>query len=255
LGKTNRTIPVFQNPHLNGKTRYLRGTENIGFLLIHGFTATTVEVSWLGEFLNGKGHPVLMPLLPGHGTTPEDLNAMKYQDWIDCVESAYLDLSSRVDHVIAGGESMGAVLALHLAAKHPEIKALLLYSPALQVPMLKKSRWLRWIMPIIMKQNYDDEMPWQGYTVYPLKAAFEFYKMQQTVRGKLSDIKNPLAIFHSKYDRTIDPNVSDFIFNGVSSMEKKMFYMGNSGHVMLLDREFDQIALMTYDYLKTYHIL
>lgn len=255
MTKAAKPIPVFQNPHLNGKTRFLEGPEKTGFLLIHGFTATTVEVSLLGEFLNDKDYPVFMPLLPGHGTTPEDLNTKNRQDWLDCVEDAYDHISSRVGHVVVGGESMGAVLALHLAAVHPEIKALLLYSPALEVPVLKKTRWLRWLQSIITKKNYDDAMPWQGYTVYPLKAAFEFYKLQQIVKRELSDINIPLAIFHGHYDRTIDPHVSDFIFNSVGSNEKKIFHLKNSGHVMLLDREFDLIAMLTFDYLLNNHIL
>jgi len=255
VAKVKNSIPIFQNPHLNGRTRFLEGSERTGFLLIHGFTATTVEVSCLGEFLNDKGYSVFMPLLPGHGTTPEDLNLKKHQDWYDCVEEAYRFLSSRVDHIIAGGESMGAVLTLHLAAAHPEIKTLLLYSPALIVPILKKSRWLRWLQPVITKGNYDDEMPWQGYTVYPLKAAYEFYKLQRIVIQELSDIKIPLAIFHGFYDRTIAHDISDFIFTRVGSKEKKIFHMENSGHVMLLDREFDRIAQLTLEHLKSNHIL
>lgn len=255
MAKAEKFIPVFQNPHLNGKTRFLEGQEKTGFLLIHGFTATTVEVSRLGEFLNRKGYPVLMPLLPGHGTTPEELNSIKHQDWFDCVEEAYVLLSSRVDQIITGGESMGAVLALHLAAVHPEINALLLYSPALEVPDLKKSRWLRWLQPIITKKNYDGEMPWQGYTVYPLKAAYEFYKMQQIVKKELSDINNTVVLFHGHYDRTIDPYISELIFKNIGSIEKKIFRMENSGHVMLLDREFDYVAALTFDYLKNIHIL
>lgn len=255
MGKSKPEIVVFQNPHLNGKTRFLDGQERTGLLLIHGFTATTVEVSWLGKYLNEKGFPVLMPLLPGHGTTPEDLNSKKLQDWTNCVEDAYANLSSRVDHVIVGGESMGAVLGLHLAALHPEIKALLLYSPALKVPLLKKSRWLRFIQPIISKRKNDDELAWQGYSVYPLKAAFEFFKLQKSVKKKLSDIKIPLAIFHGHYDRTIDKKISDLIFNSVASVNKKIFRMEKSGHVMLLDREFDRIAELTFQHLKNNHIL
>lgn len=255
MRKTENPVPIFQNPHLNGKTRFLEGMEKTGFLLIHGFTATTVEVSWLAEFLNEQGYPVLMPLLPGHGTTPEDLNLKKYPEWINCVEEAYKQFSALVDRVIIGGESMGAVLALYLAAVHPEIKALLLYSPALEVPGLKKSRWLRWIQPIINKRNYDDEMPWQGYTVYSVKAAFEFSKMQRVVKRKLSDIYAPMIIFHGYYDRTISPRVSNLIIDNVRSGVKKIHRMDNSGHVMLLDREFDQIAAMTIGFLKSNHIL
>ena len=82
-----------------------------------------------------------------------DLNSKKYHDWIDCVGSAYIQFSSLVNEIIAGGESMGAVLALHLAASTRSIRALLLYSPALEVPNLRFSRWLRYFKTVISKNN------------------------------------------------------------------------------------------------------
>ena len=41
-----------RNPHLNGDTFFLLGTHDVGVLLIHGFTATTVEVSYVAKYLN-----------------------------------------------------------------------------------------------------------------------------------------------------------------------------------------------------------
>lgn len=248
-------IPLFQNPQLDGKSKYLPGDKSVGFLLIHGFTATTVEVSRLAEFINGKGFTVLTPLLPGHGTDPADLNTKTLFDWINCVEDAYKILKNKHTKIIVGGESMGAVLSLYLAEMHPEISALLLYSLALQVSRLKYAIPLRLIKAFIPKNNYDDEMPWQGYTVYPLKAAFEFYKLQQLVKKSLSDIHSPVAIFHGHYDKTIDQTASEIIFRNLKSSVKQIFNMKNSGHVMLLDEEFSKIAEISWKFLTSKNIL
>ena len=67
MGKT-----FFQNPHLDGSTKLLDG-KKYRFLLIHGFTATTVEVMGLAGYLNERGYPVYAPLLRC-GSSPEDLN-------------------------------------------------------------------------------------------------------------------------------------------------------------------------------------
>lgn len=56
------------NPELDGSSITWQGGKT-GFLLLHGFTATTAEVRPLGEALHAAGHTVSAPLLPGHGTT------------------------------------------------------------------------------------------------------------------------------------------------------------------------------------------
>jgi carboxylesterase len=250
----NKSIPIFEHPELDGSSIHLKGNR-VGFLLIHGFTATTVEVSWLAKYLNGKGFSISAPLLPGHGTTPQELNRKKYADWLDCVEEAYLSLAKSCDSIIVGGESMGAVLALALAEKFPEIKAILLYSPAVKVSSLNYAKFLRFFKPIIQKSNYEDMLPWQGYSVYPLFAAYEFLKLQKTVLQNLSRINQPILIFQGKHDRTIDEDNKDEIFSRVNSLIKVKQIMNESGHVMLLDKEFNQVANKTMDFLNSLKIL
>lgn len=245
----------FQNPHLDGSSKLLDGDKNIGFLLIHGFTATTIEVMGLARYVNERGYPVCAPLLPGHGSSPEDLNSKKFFEWIECVESAYRNISVLVDHVVIGGESMDAVLSLYLAQQHPEINALLLYSPALIVPKLRYARWLRFFMNKIDKGDRSDESTWQGYTVWPLKAAVELIKLQKAVINQLPEISIPTAIFHGQFDKTIHPQVSNFIYDQIKSESKIIFPMHQSAHVMLLGQEFDQIAGKTMNFLQANHIL
>ena len=120
-----------------GDIRY--AGSKIGFLLIHGFTATTVEVSKLAKHLHMQGFSVLAPLLPGHNTTPQDLNKTKYTEWISTVESAYKELDTACDYVLVCGESMGGVLSLYLGENYPQISALVLFSTALLVGKLPTS--------------------------------------------------------------------------------------------------------------------
>ncbi len=45
-------------------------------LLIHGFTGSPPEMRLVGEYLHRRGLTVYAPLLPGHGTTVEDMNRL-----------------------------------------------------------------------------------------------------------------------------------------------------------------------------------
>ena len=67
------------------------------------------------------GYTVSCPQLAGHCGSFEDLRASGWRDWYATVEDALVDLRKRCKTVIVGGLSMGAVLALHLAAQRPEI--------------------------------------------------------------------------------------------------------------------------------------
>ena len=98
-----------------------------------GLTATTAEVRPLAKRLLNEGYTVSGILLPGHGTTPENLSKTHREDWIKASEEAYNQLKRECSSVIVGGESVGALLALRLASEHPEIKGLLLYAPAMSL--------------------------------------------------------------------------------------------------------------------------
>ena len=117
----------------------------IGVLVIHGFTSTTSSVLYLGEQLRDAGFNVELPSLSGHGTTWQDLNRVKYQDWINDVEEALNKLKKRASKIFVAGLSMGGPLALYLAQNHPELLGIILINHAL---FLKRD-WRLPLLPIM----------------------------------------------------------------------------------------------------------
>ena len=130
-----------KNPHLEGSDFYWSGNQ-IGVLMIHGFTATTAEVRLIAKRLHQAGFTVAGPLLPGHGTHPDDLNQARWPMWLEKVKSFYDKLVKNCSQIFVIGESMGALLALELAAQHPEIMGLMLFAPAMKVNRL-------WLAPLL----------------------------------------------------------------------------------------------------------
>ena len=90
-----------------------------GVLLIHGLTGTPAEMRVLGKGLHAAGFTVHGVQLPGHCGSVEDLLQARWEEWYDGVEKAADALRGRVDRLFVGGLSMGAVLALALAARRP----------------------------------------------------------------------------------------------------------------------------------------
>ncbi len=245
-----------RNPHLNGDSFFLQGTTDVGVLLIHGFTATTVEVSYIAKFLNERGYTVSAPLLPGHNTTPDDLNKCKWLDWVNAAEAAYQRLAARHKKIIVGGESMGAMLALYLASEHPEIIGILSYAPAMITPS-SSSKWqiqiLSWFKAYMPKPkrppNFTDERT-KSYTVNPLKAVTQFLDLQQETRRRLPRISQPILNLQGRLDVVIDPRNGEAIFQEVKSQIKEMHWLENSTHVLVLDQEWERAAELTLNFIR-----
>ena len=108
-----------------------------GVLLIHGLGGTPIEHRYVATGLARRGYTVSCPQLAGHCGSYADLRATGWKDWYASVETAYRQLCKSCDVVIVGGLSMGAILALHLAAEYgDEIAGTVLFAL-----MLKLNGW------------------------------------------------------------------------------------------------------------------
>lgn len=232
------------NPQLEGGDFFWKGSST-AVLLIHGFTATTAEVRLMAEKLHADGYTTAAPLLPGHGTHPEDLNRATWQMWLEKVKADYEHLARECAHVFVMGESMGTLLAIELAVQHPEIKGLFLFSPAIKVKMLWMSRLMSVFKDWLDKSKKDDKLPWKGYNVYPLKAAAEMYKLQKHAKKQLGSITQPILIFTGEYDSSISADSADIILDGIQSNERQRIHLEESPHCILLAEELD----LAYDYV------
>jgi carboxylesterase len=109
-----------------------RGTT--GALLLHGLGGTPVEMRYVALALARAGISVSCPQLAAHNGSFEDLQASTWQDWYASAEAALDRLRQRCDTILVGGLSMGAVLAVMLAAERPaDVQGAALYAPTLRL--------------------------------------------------------------------------------------------------------------------------
>ena len=237
------------HPELDGSSFTYQGGKT-GFLLLHGFTATTAEVRPLGERLNAAGYTVSAPLLPGHGTYPDDLNNVRWQDWLQTAESEYEKLREQCNEVWVAGESMGGLVCLLLAAKNPNIKGLLLYAPALYVNNMKAAYVLQYVMKYLAKKPKKEDLLWKGYNVYPLKGAVEMLKLQKAARKALGKITQPTLAFFSEKDATVKLAASDLLQRKLGSKELELVILKESPHVILLANEQQMVIDHSLSYVS-----
>lgn len=238
-----------KNPQLEGGAFFWKGNAT-GILLIHGFTATTAEVRLIAEKLHAAGYTTSGPLLPGHGTNPEDLNYATWQLWLEKIKQSYEELQRQCDRVFVVAESMGALLAIDLAAQHPEIAGLLLFAPAIKARNLWLARLVAPFKKYLEKSKKDDGLPWKGYTVYPVKAAVEMLKLQRFTRQQLKRVTQPTLVFTGEYDNTITADAAQIVMSGLGSDSKKLIHMAHSAHCILLDQELDQAYQIVVNFIQ-----
>jgi len=111
-------------------------------LLIHGFPGTPAEMRPAGEVLRDAGWTVQGLLLPGFGRDFATLPNRRHGDWAASIEAALAALRAQHRTVILVGNSMGAALALRVAAHHP-VDGLLLFAPFWRV-----DHWLERAYPL-----------------------------------------------------------------------------------------------------------
>jgi len=231
-----RTLSAPARPELTGGRR-------IGVLLSHGFTGNPASMLPWGESLAERGYAVEVPLLPGHGTTWEEANTTTWTQWYARISETFDRLRAEVDAVVVGGLSMGGALVLRLAAdRGDEVAGVVLVNPALAskrkdllaLPVLKH---VVGGFPAIgndIKKPGGEELP---HPKTPLKALHSFVREWKPLIADLPRITQPLLIFRSVEDHTVDETSAPIITSRVSSRDVTARLLEDSYHVATLDND------------------
>ena len=110
----------------------------IAMIYLHGFGASHKEGAPVNENLAKRfGCNLFLARLAEHGieTGTQNANFLKFnaEEYYDSAERALNIAQQLGDSVVIVAQSGGAAMALFLASRHPEIKGLVLYSPAVRV--------------------------------------------------------------------------------------------------------------------------
>jgi len=102
-----------------------------GILLVHGLSDSPYLVRAIGEHFQSRCFLVRAILLPGHGTIPGDILHVDRKELTKAVDYGFYNIKGAVENVYIGGYSTGGALAIYEGFRHKEIKAIILFSPAI----------------------------------------------------------------------------------------------------------------------------
>lgn len=230
-------------------------------LLIHGFTGSPSHMRTVGDAAHAAGFSARGILLPGHGTSIEEMERSDDAQWYAACRTAFEEMRAKYRRVAVGGLSMGGILSL-LIAEAFEPSCVVLFAPALRYkratnhlsPVAKRFlRVLNWGEHSYSAEEflYDYD---HGYPGAPVAKVEDMTRLQRSARANLSKITCPALVIQSHRDESVHSSVPEMIMRGVSSQVKEICWVDRSSHVCTIGPDREYVYARVIDFLRRYAV-
>ncbi len=222
---------------------------DVGVLVVHGFTGSTQSIRYLGEGLHRRfGFSVVAPRLPGHGTSPDDMEATSYLDWMGEVERALRELARRSRRVFVTGLSMGGTLTLNLAARFPDLVHAI--APIASAAGLTSNGFANVLtlnpgprrVPGIGSDIKAPGVTEVAYHEVPVASLREVIILVSLTRDLLHKVVCPTLVIHAHEDHVVPAVNAMQVVKTIKSDDIRLLWLRNSYHVATLDNDRDLIV-------------
>ncbi|MCC6216349.1 MAG: alpha/beta fold hydrolase [Polyangiaceae bacterium] len=225
-----------------------------GVLALHGFGGTPLEVEIAVSAARAVGRRAFAPLLPGHGTHATELARTRWADWASAAELALDEVAPERERAVVVGLSMGALLAIHLAASRPDRVAgvallaaatrLAAPFPSLALAAVDRLRLPDFAVPKAGADLGDPEAR-RTHTTYetqPVHAAISVRAAGPRARSRLPGIRAPLLVLHGARDRVCPVANAAEIARLAGSPDVRVRIFPRSRHILTRDVERAAVA-------------
>lgn len=233
-------------------------------ILLHGLCGSQLELGSIPKQLKKIGCTVIALTIDNYSASLTDPAVMPdWQQWCAVVESKIARLKEEFKTVSICGLSMGATLALAVAARSTELLSVVLLSPVLQydgwsVPWYQKLLTVvfdagirNWsykesdpygIKNIDMRRRVaaaleKDGVAAVGAASIPARHLRAALRMMDYVHQSLPLVQASALIIHSIDDETASPKNAEVILQNISSEVRKVIWLGDCYHIITVDNE------------------
>ncbi len=178
------------------------------FLLIHGLNDSPFVWHDVTERLVQRGYDVRAILLPGHGTTPEDMLKVSYRDWLKHSRMHLQRWATDDVPIYLGGFSLGGIIATILSLENAKVQGLFLFSPAYHSRLNHLLRWAsiyKHFKPWIFGGMILEDNP-AKYNSIPVNSGAQYYKTTRFLKNSWRDrqLNVPSLVVVSVNDSVVD---------------------------------------------------
>lgn len=244
---------------------FYQGSSGHAVVLLPGLCGSELEMGAIPRLLKQSNHTYTVPKINGYSAHTGLTN---YQEWIDSVDQFITDLAQSHQTITVVGLSMGAILALAVAARNSKVHSLVAlspvfifdgwavpwYHPFLEVlfamgirnwhykerePFGVKNLELRRHIRKAVNANSVSEL---GAAHLPAVHLYESLKLIKATKKELGSVTADTLIIHAIDDETASPKNPEIITKGISSDTCRVVWLGNSYHMITVDNEREVVA-------------
>ena len=230
LSENRAFIAEDHSKELSMNVPYSKGdpTSEKAILLVHGLGDSPFSFSDISTSLVEQGFYVQVVLLPGHGSNPEHMKLVHYQDWQTLVDHYANLLKQEHDQVWLGGFSTGGNLVSIHALDNDGVDGLMLFSPGFQTvtPFLEK------FTPFValFTDGWNAvENNFARYSSAPINSALAYSESAQVFRDKIEgrELDIPTLLVTAEADSVIDSQaLYDYFENHFTHPNSKLVWYG-----------------------------
>ena len=240
----------------------LEGTGRQAVLVLHGFGDTPQSLRHLAAHLHSAGLTVHAPLLPGHGRTPREFDAVKPDELIDAARAAMAALRQRFPDAALIGVSMGGAIATMLAAEDPP-SALVLIAPYLEMgPVAEsaaKTDWVwGWTGPFVRSGgdlsigDPDERARSLSYGIVTARVLRMLRTVSRRGSEALPRVMVPTLMIQSREDNRIAAAAAERAFDRIGTAEKRLVWAEGGRHVLTVDTGYERVQQLAADWILSH---
>lgn len=242
-------------PTLPGAEPFSAAGGPSGVLVLHGFTGNPQSMRPLAEALAGAGLAVELPLLPGHGTSVEEMLTTRWSDWSSAAESAYGELAGCCEQVAVAGLSMGGSLALWLAERHHEVAGVVAVNPLVEPPAQSFREILHGMLesgsPVMPSIGSDIAKPASAELAYdatPIEPLLSLFDAVEEVAARLGELRCPVLLLSSRDDHVVPSSSGDLLVERAAGPVERV-WLERSYHVATLDHDAAEVEARAVEFV------
>ncbi len=215
-------------------------------LLLHGFTGHSADVRMLGRFLQKHGYTSHAPIYRGHGQELEGLIDVTPEQWWTDVKDALNHLRELgYEQVAVAGLSLGGVLGLKLAYSEPIKGIVTMCAPMFFDNETQLTQGFQFKAKQYKQLEGKDKDTIEEEVQQLLDESEDMFKQLgqfiTSVHDEVDQIYTPAFIVQAEQDEMINTESANYIYEQIESDQKDIKWYKNSGHVITMDKEKEQL--------------